>query len=111
MAASLAGTLGLPLRRRTPGGGHVRTSLSQDLRHSTPEKGPAMNTNASTTHRLRGLPGPVAASAAFAANAWAAVPPSRGSPPGRHLAGSGPAAPPAAGGDTAAAAAGEGRPS
>jgi hypothetical protein len=54
-----------------------------------PAKGRAMNTNAGTTHRLRGLPGPVAVSAAFAANAWAAVPLSRGSPPGRYLAGPG----------------------
>ena len=72
-----------------------------------------MNTNAGTTHRLRGLPGPVGVSAAFAADAWAVVPPSRGSPPGRHLAGSGLlAARPAAGaGGRVAAAAGEGRPS
>ena len=72
-----------------------------------------MNTNAGSTHRLYGLPGPVAVSAAFAANAWAAVPPSRGSPPGYFLAGSGLlAAPLAAGaGEHAAATAGEGRPS
>jgi hypothetical protein len=71
-----------------------------------------MNTNAGTTHRLHGLPGAVAAAAAFAANAWAAVPPSRGSPPGHSLASSGLAAPLAidAGGH-AAAAGGEGRPS
>jgi hypothetical protein len=72
-----------------------------------------MNTNAGTTHRLHGLPGPVAASAAFAANAWAAVPSSRGSPPGRYLAGGGlRAGQPAAGaGAHTVAAAGEGRPS
>jgi hypothetical protein len=68
-----------------------------------------MNTNAGTTHRPQGLPGPVAVSAAFTANAWAAVPPSRGSPPGRHLAGSG--FPAAGASGPAAAAAGEGRPS
>jgi hypothetical protein len=71
-----------------------------------------MNTNVSTTHRLHGLPGPVAASAAFAANAWAAVPPSRGSPPAHSLPGSGRAALLAVvTGKHAAAAAGEGRPS
>jgi len=48
-----------------------------------------MNTNTGSTHRLQGLPGPAAASAAFAANAWAAVPLSRGSPPGRGRAGPG----------------------
>ena len=70
-----------------------------------------MNTNASTTHR-QGLPGPVAVSAAFAANAWAAVPPSRGSPPGHSLPGSGRAALLAVvTGKHAAAAAREGRPS
>jgi hypothetical protein len=71
-----------------------------------------MNTNAGTTNRLRGLPGSVAVSAAFAANAWAAVPPSRGSPPRRDLAGSGRHTVPhgAAGGEYAAAAP-EGRPS
>jgi hypothetical protein len=77
---------------------------------SRPEKGPTMNTNTGTTHRLHG---PVAASAAFAANAWATVPLSRGSPPGRYPAGSGLHAAPLAAGDgkhTAAAAA-EGRPS
>jgi hypothetical protein len=69
-----------------------------------------MNTNAGTTHRLHGLPGPVAVSAAFAANAWAAVPPSRGSPPGRYLTGSGLlAAQQAAGTGEHAAAAREGR--
>jgi hypothetical protein len=62
-----------------------------------------MNTNAGATHRLHG---PVAVTAAFAANAWAAVPPSRGSPPGRYPVGSGLfAAPRAAGtGEPAAAA-------
>jgi hypothetical protein len=72
-----------------------------------------MNTNASSTHRLHGLPGAVAASAAFAANAWAAVPPSRGSPPGRYLAGPGLLAAPlaAGGGEHPAAAAGGGQPS
>jgi hypothetical protein len=71
-----------------------------------------MNTNATTTHRLHGLPGALAASAAFAANAWAAVPPSRGSPPGHSLASSGLAAPLAIEtGEHVAAAAGEGRPS
>jgi hypothetical protein len=72
-----------------------------------------MNTNASSTHRLHGLPGPVAASAAFAANAWAAVPSSRGSPPGRYLAGPGLLAAPlaAGGGEHPAASAGGGRPS
>jgi hypothetical protein len=69
-----------------------------------------MNTNAGTTHRLRGLPGPVAVSAAFAANAWAAVPLSRGSPPGRYLAGPGLLmAPRAAGTGEHAPAAREGR--
>ena len=48
-----------------------------------------MITNAGTTHRPHGLPGPVAAPAAFAANDWAAVPPSRGSPADRYPAGSG----------------------
>jgi hypothetical protein len=71
-----------------------------------------MTTNAGTTNQLHGLPGPVAASAAFAANAWAAVPPSRGSPQGYSLPGSGRAALLAvATGKHAAAAAGEGRPS
>ena len=82
-----------------------------------------MNTNAGSTHRLHRLPGPVAVSAAFRANAWAAVPPARGArrpsppgrggPPARYLAGSGLlAAPPAAGaGEHAAAVTGEGRPS
>ena len=72
-----------------------------------------MNTNAGTTHRLGGPPGPVAVPAAFAANAGAAVPASRGSPPGRYLAGPGlPAATTAAGaGQHATAAAGAGRPS
>jgi len=75
-----------------------------------PEKEPTMNANTGTTHRLQG---PVAVRAAFAANAWAAVPPSRGSPPGRYPAGSGlHAAPLAAGdGEHTAAAAAEGRPS
>jgi len=68
-----------------------------------------MNTDTGTTH---GLPGAVAASAAFAANAWAAVPPSRGSPPGHSLPGSGRAALVAVvTGRHAAAAAGEERPS
>ena len=84
-----------------------------------------MNTNAGSTHRLHGLPGPATVSAAFRANAWAAVPPARGrprgrgsppgrgGPPARYLAGSGLlAAPPAAGaGEHAAAVTGEGRPS
>ena len=89
-----------------------------------------MNTDADTTYRFGGLSGPMAVSAAFAANAWATVPPSRGSPPGqgsppgrgspparylagRYLAGSGLlAATPAAGaGQHATATAGEGRPS
>ena len=72
-----------------------------------------MNTSAGTTHRLGGLPGPMAVSAALAANARAAVPASRGSPPGRYLAGSGlPAATAAASaGQHATAAAGGGRPS
>jgi len=48
-----------------------------------------MITKAGTAHRPNRMPGPVSAPAAFAANAWAAVPPSRGSPPGRYLAGSG----------------------
>jgi hypothetical protein len=66
-----------------------------------------MNITAGTTH---GLPGPVAVSAAFAANAWATVPPSRGSPPGRDLAGSGLlTAPPATGAGEHAAGAREGR--
>jgi len=70
----------------------------------------AMITNAGTTHRPHGLPGPVAVSAAFAANAWAAVPPSRGSPPGRYPAGSGfLTAPQAVGTGEHAAAAREGR--
>jgi hypothetical protein len=70
-----------------------------------------MNTNAGTTHRLHGLPSPMAVSTAFAVNAWAAVPPSRGSPPGRYLADSGRlAAPLAAGtGEHTVAAPGEGR--
>jgi hypothetical protein len=69
-----------------------------------------MNTNAGTTNRRHGLPGPVAASAAYAANAWAAVPPSRGSPPGRYPAVSGlPTAPQAAGTGVHAAAARERR--
>jgi hypothetical protein len=69
-----------------------------------------MNANAGTTRGLHGLPGPVAVSAAFAANAWAAVPPSRGSPPGRYLTGSGLlAAQQAAGTGEHAAAAREGR--
>ena len=68
-----------------------------------------MNTNTSTTHRLHG---PVAVPAAFAANAWAAVPSSRGSPPGHSLPGSGRAALLAVvTGRHAAAAAREGRPS
>ena len=69
-----------------------------------------MHTNARMTH---GLPGQVAVSAAFAANAWAAVPPSRGSPAGRYLAGSGLlAAPLAAGaGEHATAGVAEGWPS
>ena len=72
-----------------------------------------MNTNAGSTHRLHGLPGPMAVSTAFAANSWAATPLSRGSPPGRYLARSGLlAVPPAAGtGEHAAAAAENGRPS
>jgi hypothetical protein len=72
-----------------------------------------MNTNAGSTHRLHELPCPAAVSAAFRPNAWAAVPPARGSPPGRYLAGSGLlAAPPAAGaGEHAAAVTGERRPS
>jgi hypothetical protein len=71
-----------------------------------------MNTNANTTHRLHGLPGSMAVSAAFAANAWAAVPPSRGSPPGHSLPGSGRAALLAiVTGKRAAAAGREGRPS
>jgi hypothetical protein len=71
-----------------------------------------MNMTAGTAHRLRGLPGPAAASAAFAASACAAVPSSRGNPPGRPLAGTGLVAPLAArAGEHAAAAAGEGRPS
>ena len=41
-----------------------------------------MNTNAGTTHRLHGLPGPVAVSAAGGPTQL------RGSPPGRYLAGS-----------------------
>lgn len=48
-----------------------------------------MNSNTGSTHRLLGLPGPVAAATAFAVNAWAAVPPSRGSPPGHCRAGPG----------------------
>ena len=69
-----------------------------------------MITKAGTVHRPNGLPGPVSGSAAFAANAWAAVPPSRGSPPGRYLAGSGLLAPPqAAGTREHAAAVREGR--
>lgn len=69
-----------------------------------------MNTNAGTTHRLHGLPGPMAASTALAVNAWAAIPHSRGSPPG-YPAGSGRlAARLAAGtGERTAAAPGEGR--
>jgi len=71
-----------------------------------------MNTNAGTTHRLREMPDPVAASAAFAASSWGAVPSSRGSPPSRPLAGTGLAAPLAArAGEHAVAAAGEARPS
>jgi hypothetical protein len=71
-----------------------------------------MHINTGTTRRLHGLPGPVAASAALAANAWAAVPSSRGSPSGYSLPGSGRAALLAvATGKHAAAAAGEGRPS
>lgn len=71
-----------------------------------------MNSNGNSTHRLHGLPGPMAVSAAFAANAWAAVPPSRGSPPGHSLPGSGRAALLAVvTGKHAAAASGEGRPS
>jgi hypothetical protein len=72
-----------------------------------------MNTNAGSTHRLHELPGPMAVSTAFAANSWAAVPLSRGSPPGRYLARSGLLAVPlaAAAGEHAAAAAGTGRPS
>jgi len=72
-----------------------------------------MNTNTGSTHRLRGLPGPVAASAAFAANAWAAVPLTRGSPPRRYRAGPGdPARHPGAGADPQlAAAAKDGGPS
>jgi hypothetical protein len=68
-----------------------------------------MNTNTGSTHRLHGLPGPVAAAAAFAANAWAAVPASRGSPPYSHQPASGPRAsrPPAGPGQYAGA--GEGR--
>jgi hypothetical protein len=60
-------------------------ALAKTFWPGRPAKGLAMNTNAGTTH---GLPGVVAVSAAFAANAWAAVPPSRGSPAGRYLAGS-----------------------
>jgi hypothetical protein len=72
-----------------------------------------MNTNAGSTHRLHGLPGPMAVSTAFAANSWAAVPLSRGSPPGRYLARSGLLAVPlaAGAGEHAAAVAGNGRPS
>jgi hypothetical protein len=71
-----------------------------------------MNTDGNTTYRLRGLPGPMAVSAAFAANAWAAVPPSRGSPPGHSLPGSGRAALLAVvTGKHAAVAGAEGRPS
>lgn len=43
-----------------------------------------MNTNTGSTHRLHGLPAPIAASIALAANAWAAVPANRGSPQGRY---------------------------
>jgi hypothetical protein len=69
-----------------------------------------MNTNA---HRPDGLPGPVAVSTAFAANACAAVPLSRGSPPGRYRGRPGLLAIPlaAGAGERAAAAAGKGRPS
>ena len=72
-----------------------------------------MNTNAASTHRLHGLPPALAAAAALAANAWAAIPASRGSPPGHHRAGPGlragrPARRP---GQQPAAAAGEGWPS
>ena len=59
-----------------------------------------MNTNEGRTNRPHGLRGPVAVSAA------AAVPPSRGSPPGRYLAD---AAPRAEGTGGHAAAAREGR--
>jgi hypothetical protein len=72
-----------------------------------------MNTNAGSTHRLHELPGPMAVSTAFAANSWAAVPLSRGSPHGRYLARSGLVAAPLAvgAGKHVAAAAGNGRPS
>jgi hypothetical protein len=52
-----------------------------------------MNTNSPLTHRLHGLPGPAAARAAFAANAWAAVPANRGSPHGCQTSPGQPAAP------------------
>ncbi len=91
-------------------GCRANTSLSQGPLASRQEKGPAMHRNARMTY---GLPGQVAVSAAFAANAWAAVPPSRGSPAGRYLAGSGLlAAPLAAGaGEHATAGVAEGWPS
>jgi hypothetical protein len=52
-----------------------------------------MNTNTPFTHRLGGLPGPAAARAALAANAWEAVPANRGSPHGCQASSGQPAAP------------------
>jgi len=103
----------VPLRTGRRAGCHATTSSGHDRWPSGLEKGPTMNTNAGSTHRLHGLPGPVAASTAFAANAGAAVPLSRGSPPGRYQARPGLLAVPlaAGAGEHAAAAAGKGRPS
>lgn len=41
-----------------------------------------MNCNTTSTHRLHAIPPAPAASAALAANVWAAIPASHGSPPG-----------------------------
>lgn len=103
----------VPRRTGRRAGCHATTNSGHDHWPSGLEKGPTMNTNAGSTHRLHGLPGPVAVSTAFAANAWAAVPLSRGSPPGRCLARSGLLAVPLAAtvGEHAAAAGGKARPS
>lgn len=89
--------LARPPRRHEP--------LAKTLGRAGERKDQAMNTNAGAAHRLQRLPGPAAVRAAFAATVWAAVPTSRGSPPGRCLTGSGLLAAPRAAGTAGHAAA------